>query len=38
MNIYCLDSSIGMENLLEQKPRSVILTSGTLSPIKSFTM
>ena len=29
--IYCVDASIGMNNLLETKPYSIILTSGTLS-------
>jgi len=35
INMFCLDPSSGFKDVLEQhKPRSIILTSGTLSPLK----
>ena len=35
INMYCLDPSSGFKEVIkEHKPRSIILTSGTLSPLK----
>jgi Rad3-related DNA helicase len=37
INIYCLDPSSGFREVIQQhKPRSIILTSGTLSPLKMW--
>jgi len=33
--LHCLDPSSGFKDVIQQhKPRSIILTSGTLSPLK----
>jgi Rad3-related DNA helicase len=32
----CFNASYAFENLLSKKPRSIILTSGTLSPLDVF--
>jgi Rad3-related DNA helicase len=32
----CVDPKIAFESLMEQEPRSVILTSGALSPLEEF--
>ena len=35
INLFCLDPSSGFREVVNQhKPRSIILTSGTLSPLK----
>lgn len=35
LSLHCLDPSSGFKDVIEQhKPRSIILTSGTLSPLK----
>ena len=33
---WCFNAGMGMRQLAELKPRSLILTSGTLSPMNSF--
>lgn len=33
MSIMCLDPRVGFRGFLEMKPSSIILTSGTLSPL-----
>jgi Rad3-related DNA helicase len=36
LNMWCLYPAIAFRNLLEKGVRNVLLTSGTLSPFKSF--
>jgi len=36
LDVFCLDPSIAMKSIYAQKPYSIILTSGTLSPLKAF--
>jgi len=37
VSLHCLDPSGGFKEVIEQhKPRSIILTSGTLSPLKAW--
>eukprot|EP01022_Parablepharisma_sp_SALTPOND_P026354 TRINITY_DN629_c0_g1_i1.p1 TRINITY_DN629_c0_g1~~TRINITY_DN629_c0_g1_i1.p1 ORF type:complete len:1040 (-),score=124.45 TRINITY_DN629_c0_g1_i1:3267-6386(-) len=36
IKVYCLNPGIGFANLIKAKPRSIILTSGTLSPMDSL--
>ncbi|KAK2724782.1 regulator of telomere elongation helicase 1 homolog isoform X1 [Artemia franciscana] len=36
LNYWCFSPGFGMEDLIELKPRCIILTSGTLSPLDSF--
>ncbi len=36
VSMVCLNPALGFKFLKNQVPRSLILTSGTLSPLKSF--
>ncbi len=36
IGFWCFNASIGMKSIASLKPRSIILTSGTLSPMDSF--
>lgn len=36
LNFWCFNPGLGFRKLLKLEPRAVILTSGTLSPLKSF--
>jgi len=36
LKLQCLDPSICFEDIIKENPRSLILTSGTLEPMKSF--
>ncbi|CAD8081325.1 unnamed protein product [Paramecium sonneborni] len=36
LNIWCLDPSLAFKKLMQNKIHSIILTSGTLSPMKSW--
>ena len=36
IGFWCFNAGIGMKSIANLKPRSIILTSGTLSPMDSF--
>lgn len=36
IGFWCFNASSCMNSLAEMKPRSILLTSGTLSPLDSF--
>lgn len=36
LNIHCLDPADGFSQIMKFNPRNIILTSGTLSPLKSW--
>jgi len=36
LELICFSASYAFEDLLKKKPKSIILTSGTLSPLEVF--
>ncbi|KAJ5078619.1 regulator of telomere elongation helicase 1 [Anaeramoeba ignava] len=36
LNFYCFSPGVVMQQIVKKKPRTIVLTSGTLSPLESF--
>ena len=36
LSFWCLNPALGFSQITESQPKSILLTSGTLAPLKSF--